>query len=172
MVGGEHRHVVSYLADFLFPRQSIRAPVKTLSGGERNRPAAGAACSRNRPICWFSTSRRTTSIRKPWKLLEGLLAAYEGTLLLPSHDRAFLDGVVTSVYAFEGKGRVREYVGGYSGLAAGVAGAAHGQTASGGGPGPAAATPRADLHGTARARRTAGVHRKPGKRAERPARPA
>ena len=113
MVGGEYRHVVSYLADFLFPRQSIRAPVKTLSGGERNRLLLARLFTQ--PANFLVLDEPTNDLdAETLELLEGLLAAYDGTLLLASHDRAFLDGVVTSVYAFEGKGRVREYVGGYS----------------------------------------------------------
>ena len=113
MVGGKHRHVVSYLADFLFPRQSIRAPVKTLSGGERNRLLLARLFTQ--PANFLVLDEPTNDLdTETLELLEGLLAEYDGTLLLASHDRAFLDGVVTSIYAFEGKGRVREYVGGYS----------------------------------------------------------
>jgi ATP-binding cassette subfamily F protein uup len=113
MVGGKHRHVVSYLTDFLFPRQSIRAPVKTLSGGERNRLLLARLFTQ--PANFLVLDEPTNDLdTETLELLEGLLAEYDGTLLLASHDRAFLDGVVTSIYAFEGKGRVREYVGGYS----------------------------------------------------------
>ena len=113
MVAGKPHHVVSYLADFLFPRQSIRAPVKTLSGGERNRLLLARLFTQ--PANLLVLDEPTNDLdTETLELLEGLLAEYDGTLLLASHDRAFLDGVVTSVYAFEGKGRVREYVGGYS----------------------------------------------------------
>ena len=113
MVAGKPHHVVSYLADFLFPRQSIRAPVKTLSGGERNRLLLARLFTQ--PANFLVLDEPTNDLdTETLELLEGLLAEYDGTLLLASHDRAFLDGVVTSVYAFEGKGRVREYVGGYS----------------------------------------------------------
>ena len=113
MVAGKPHHVVSYLADFLFPRQSIRAPVKTLSGGERNRLLLARLFTQ--PANFLVLDEPTNDLdSETLELLEGLLAEYDGTLLLASHDRAFLDGVVTSVYAFEGKGRVREYVGGYS----------------------------------------------------------
>ena len=113
LVGGRHRHVVSYLADFLFPSQSIRAPVKTLSGGERNRLLLARLFTQ--PANFLVLDEPTNDLdTETLELLEGLLAEYDGTLLLASHDRAFLDGVVTSVYAFEGNGRVREYVGGYS----------------------------------------------------------
>ncbi len=112
VVDGKHRHVVSYLADFLFPRQSIRAPVKTLSGGERNRLLLARLFTQ--PANFLVLDEPTNDLdTETLELLEGLLAAYDGTLLLASHDRAFLDGVVTSIYAFEGEGRVREYVGGY-----------------------------------------------------------
>ena len=113
LVGGKHRHVVSYLADFLFPSQSIRAPVKTLSGGERNRLLLAQLFTQ--PANFLVLDEPTNDLdSETLELLEGLLAEYDGTLLLASHDRAFLDGVVTSIYAFEGKGQVREYVGGYS----------------------------------------------------------
>ena len=113
MVAGKPHHVVSYLADFLFPRQSIRAPVKTLSGGERNRLLLARLFTQ--PANLLVLDEPTNDLdTETLELLEGLLAEYDGTLLLASHDRAFLDGVVTSIYAFEGKGRVREYVGGYS----------------------------------------------------------
>ena len=113
MVGGKHRHVVSYLADFLFPSQSIRSPVKTLSGGERNRLLLAQLFTQ--PANFLVLDEPTNDLdSETLELLEGLLAEYDGTLLLASHDRAFLDGVVTSIYAFEGNGRVREYVGGYS----------------------------------------------------------
>ena len=113
LVGGRHRHVVSYLADFLFPSQSIRAPVKTLSGGERNRLLLARLFTQ--PANFLVLDEPTNDLdAETLELLEGLLAEYDGTLLLASHDRAFLDGVVTSIYAFEGNGRVREYVGGYS----------------------------------------------------------
>ena len=113
MVAGKHRHVVSYLADFLFPRQSIRAPVKTLSGGERNRLLLARLFTQAANFLVLDEPTNDLDT-ETLELLEGLLAEYDGTLLLASHDRAFLDGVVTSIYAFEGKGRVREYVGGYS----------------------------------------------------------
>ena len=113
LVGGKLCHVVSYLSDFLFPSQSIRAPVKTLSGGERNRLLLAQLFTR--PANFLVLDEPTNDLdSETLELLEGLLAEYDGTLLLASHDRAFLDGVVTSIYAFEGKGRVREYVGGYS----------------------------------------------------------
>lgn len=113
MVAGKYRHVVSYLADFLFPRQSTRAPVKTLSGGERNRLLLARLFTQ--PANFVVLDEPTNDLdTETLELLEELLAAYDGTLLLASHDRAFLDGVVTSMYAFEGQGRVREYVGGYS----------------------------------------------------------
>ena len=113
LVGGEHRHVVSYLADFLFPSQSIRTPVKTLSGGERNRLLLAQLFTQTANFLVLDEPTNDLD-SETLELLEGLLAEYDGTLLLASHDRAFLDGVVTSIYAFEGKGQVREYVGGYS----------------------------------------------------------
>ena len=111
-VKGRTRHVVGYLRDFLFPPERIDSPVKALSGGERNRLLLAKI---------FATSVNMMVLDEPTndldvdtlELLEDLLADYEGTLLLVSHDRAFLDNVVTSTLVFEGDGRVREYVGGY-----------------------------------------------------------
>lgn len=113
MVGGQSRHVVSYLAEFLFPSQSLRGPVKSLSGGERNRLLLARLFTQTANLLVLDEPTNDLDV-ETLELLEGLLAEYDGTLLLVSHDRAFLDGVVTSLYAFEGKGRIREYVGGYS----------------------------------------------------------
>jgi ATP-binding cassette subfamily F protein uup len=112
-VGGKQRHVISYLAEFLFPPHTVRGRVKTLSGGERNRLLLARLFTQPANLLVLDEPTNDLDI-DTLELLEGLLAEYDGTLLLASHDRAFLDGVVTSIYAFEGKGRVREFVGGYS----------------------------------------------------------
>jgi ATP-binding cassette subfamily F protein uup len=112
-VAGESRHVVGYLAEFLFPPESIRGRVKTLSGGERNRLLLARLFTQPANLLVLDEPTNDLDV-ETLELLEGLLAEYEGTLLLASHDRAFLDNVVTSIYAFEGNGSVREYVGGYS----------------------------------------------------------
>ncbi|MBM3225463.1 MAG: ATP-binding cassette domain-containing protein [Candidatus Tectomicrobia bacterium] len=112
-VGGTARHVVSYLAEFLFPPHMVRGRVKSLSGGERNRLLLARLFTRPANLLVLDEPTNDLDV-DTLELLEGLLVDYDGTLLLASHDRAFLDGVVTSLYAFEGKGRVREYVGGYS----------------------------------------------------------
>lgn len=112
-VGGTPRHVISYLAEFLFPPHTVRGRVKTLSGGERNRLLLARLFTQPANLLVLDEPTNDLDV-DTLELLEGLLVAYDGTLLLASHDRAFLDGVVTSIYAFAGNGRVREYVGGYS----------------------------------------------------------
>ncbi len=113
MFGSTPRHVISYLAEFLFPPHVVRGPVKMLSGGERNRLLLARLFTRSANLLILDEPTNDLDV-DTLELLEGLLAEYDGTLLLASHDRAFLDGVVTSVYTFEGSGRVHEYVGGYS----------------------------------------------------------
>jgi ATP-binding cassette subfamily F protein uup len=110
---GELRHVIGYLAEFLFPPHSARGKVKILSGGERNRLLLARLFTQPANLLVLDEPTNDLDV-DTLELLEGLLAEYDGTLLLVSHDRAFLDNVVTSVYAFEGNGRIREYVGGYS----------------------------------------------------------
>jgi ATP-binding cassette subfamily F protein uup len=110
---GELRHVIGYLAEFLFPPHSARGKVKILSGGERNRLLLARLFTQPANLLVLDEPTNDLDV-DTLELLEGLLAEYDGTLLLVSHDRAFLDNVVTSVYAFEGHGRIREYVGGYS----------------------------------------------------------
>jgi ATP-binding cassette subfamily F protein uup len=112
-VAGMQRHVISYLAEFLFPPHTVRGRVKTLSGGERNRLLLARLFTQPANLLVLDEPTNDLDV-DTLELLEGLLVDYDGTLLLASHDRAFLDGVVTSIYAFEGNGRVREYIGGYS----------------------------------------------------------
>jgi ATP-binding cassette subfamily F protein uup len=112
-VNGETRHVIGYLGDFLFPRERARSPVKALSGGERNRLLLARLFTRPANVLVLDEPTNDLDI-ETLELLESLLAEWTGTLLLVSHDRRFLDNVVTSTLAFEGDGHVREYVGGYA----------------------------------------------------------
>ncbi len=109
---GRQRHVVSYLKNFLFDESQARSPVSTLSGGERNRLAL--AKSLTKPCNLMVLDEPTNDLdMDTLDLLEDMLSAYDGTLLLVSHDRDFLDRLVTGVIAVEGDGEVGEYVGGY-----------------------------------------------------------
>ncbi|MDJ0803230.1 MAG: ATP-binding cassette domain-containing protein [Desulfobacterales bacterium] len=112
VINGKRRHVLGYLKDFLFTPERARSPVKVLSGGERNRLLLARLFAR--PANLLVLDEPTNDLDLPTlELLEDLLVAFEGTLLLVSHDRAFINNVVTSTLAFEGDGRVAEYVGGY-----------------------------------------------------------
>jgi ATP-binding cassette subfamily F protein uup len=112
-VGGERKHVISYLGDFLFAPQRVGSPVKMLSGGERNRLLLARLFSRPANILVLDEPTNDLDIES-LELLEDTLQDYPGTLLLVSHDRAFLDNVVTQTLAPDGDGVWREYVGGYS----------------------------------------------------------
>jgi ATP-binding cassette subfamily F protein uup len=112
-VSGVRKHVMSYLGDFLFPPRRAQAPVRTLSGGERNRLLLARLFARPANLLVLDEPTNDLDIES-LELLEETLQAYTGTLLLVSHDRAFLDNVVTQVIAAEGGGRWKEYVGGYS----------------------------------------------------------
>ncbi|MFA7243552.1 MAG: ATP-binding cassette domain-containing protein [Sulfuricellaceae bacterium] len=111
-IGGVKKHVISYLGDFLFPPQRARAQVKSLSGGERNRLLLARLFTRPANVLVLDEPTNDLDI-ETLELLEELLLDYSGTLFLVSHDRAFLDNVVTSVIAYEGEGRWQEYAGGY-----------------------------------------------------------
>jgi ATP-binding cassette subfamily F protein uup len=112
-IDGQPRHVSGYLRDFLFPPERLNAPVSMLSGGERNRLLLARLFAR--PSNLLVMDEPTNDLdAETLELLEEMVANYAGTLLLVSHDRAFLDNVVTSTLVFEGEGRVNEYVGGYS----------------------------------------------------------
>jgi ABC transport system ATP-binding/permease protein len=112
-IDGRARHVSSYLRDFLFPPERLHAPVSMLSGGERNRLLLARLFAR--PSNLLVMDEPTNDLdADTLDLLEEMVAEYTGTLLLVSHDRAFLDNVVTSTLVFEGGGRVNEYVGGYT----------------------------------------------------------
>ncbi len=111
-INGKDRHVISYLRDFLFAPDRVRQPVKALSGGERNRLLMARLFSR--PSNVLVLDEPTNDLDSDTlDLLEERLTEYPGTVLLISHDRAFLDHVVTSTIVFEGQGEVNEYIGGY-----------------------------------------------------------
>jgi ATP-binding cassette subfamily F protein uup len=112
LVNGQPRHVVGYLADFLFPRERAQSPVRSLSGGERNRLMLARLFARPANVLVLDEPTNDLDI-ETLELLEELIGGFDGTVLLVSHDRAFLDNIVTSTLAFEGDGVVREYVGGY-----------------------------------------------------------
>jgi ATP-binding cassette subfamily F protein uup len=112
-IGGARKHVISYLGDFLFPPQRARAKVKSLSGGERNRLLLARLFAKPANVLVLDEPTNDLDI-ETLELLESMLQEYAGTVILVSHDRAFLDNVVTQVFAFEGNGRVQEYVGGYA----------------------------------------------------------
>ncbi len=111
-INGQSRHIIGYLQDFLFPPERARTPVKALSGGERNRVLLAKLFTKSANLLVLDEPTNDLDV-ETLELLEELLMNYDGTLLLVSHDRAFLDNVVTSSIAFEGDGVVREYVGGY-----------------------------------------------------------
>ena len=112
-IGGKNRHVASYLRDFLFPPQRLQSPVSTLSGGERNRLMLARLFAQPANILVMDEPTNDLDV-ETLELLEELIMDFKGTLLLVSHDRAFLDNVVTSTLVFEHNGKIGEYVGGYS----------------------------------------------------------
>ena len=111
-VNGKTQHVHGYLRDFLFPPERANSPVKALSGGERNRLLLARLLTRPTNVLVLDEPTNDLDI-ETLELLESYLVDWPGTLLLVSHDRAFIDHVVTSTLVFEGDGRVQEYVGGY-----------------------------------------------------------
>ncbi|WP_372807769.1 ATP-binding cassette domain-containing protein [Pontiella sp.] len=111
-IGNQKKHVLGYLQDFLFAPDRARSPVSILSGGERNRLLLAKLFTRASNVLVLDEPTNDLDI-ETLELLEELLAAYEGTLLLVSHDRAFLNNVVTDTMVFEGDGRIGEYAGGY-----------------------------------------------------------
>jgi len=111
-VNGVPKHVHGYLADFLFSPERARSPVKALSGGERNRLLLARLFTRPANVLVLDEPTNALDL-ETLELLEAQLVEWPGTLLLVSHDRRFLDNVVTSTLAFEGTGKVQEYVGGY-----------------------------------------------------------
>lgn len=112
-IGTERKHVMTYLGDFLFPPQRANSPVKALSGGERNRLLLARLFARPANVLVMDEPTNDLDIES-LELLEDTLQNYAGTLLLVSHDRAFLDNVVTQTLVAEGDGKWQEYVGGYS----------------------------------------------------------
>ena len=112
-INGQRKHIIGYLQDFLFTPERARAPITKLSGGERNRLLLAKLFARPANVIVMDEPTNDLDI-ETLELLEELLANWPGTLLLVSHDRDFLDAVVSSTLVFEGEGRVREYVGGYS----------------------------------------------------------
>jgi ATP-binding cassette subfamily F protein uup len=112
-VGDERRHVHGYLQDFLFSPERARTPVRALSGGERNRLLLARLFTRRFNLLILDEPTNDLDM-ETLDVLESLLLGFSGTLLLVSHDRAFLDAVVTSTLAFEGQGVVREYAGGFT----------------------------------------------------------
>jgi len=113
IVNGSDRHVAGYLRDFLFPPERLQSPVSSLSGGERNRLLLARLFARPANLLVMDEPTNDLDV-ETLELLEELLMDYHGTLLLVSHDRAFLDNVVTSSLVFEGDGVINEYVGGYT----------------------------------------------------------
>jgi ABC transport system ATP-binding/permease protein len=111
-VGGITRHVHGYLEDFLFPPERARSPVKSLSGGERNRLLLARLLTRPANVLILDEPTNDLDI-ETLELLEAQLTEFPGTILVVSHDRVFLDHIVTSTLVFEGDGKIEEYVGGY-----------------------------------------------------------
>ncbi len=111
-IDGKSKHIFSYLGDFLFSGERARTPLKALSGGERNRVLLAKLFSKSANLLVLDEPTNDLDV-ETLELLEELLTDYQGTVLLVSHDRAFLNNLVTSVIAFEGRGQVNEYVGGY-----------------------------------------------------------
>lgn len=112
-VGGSSKHIIGYLQDFLFTPERAHTPVKALSGGERNRLLLAKLFTKASNVLVLDEPTNDLDV-ETLELLEERLLDYKGTLLLVSHDRDFLDRVITSCLVFEGGGRIGEYVGGYS----------------------------------------------------------
>lgn len=111
-INGANRHVISYLGDFLFPANRCRVPVKALSGGERNRLLLARLFSKPANLLVMDEPTNDLDV-ETLELLESLLVDFNGTMLLVSHDRAFLDNVVSSTLVFKPGGHIEEYVGGF-----------------------------------------------------------
>ncbi len=112
-IGGRRRHAISYLGDFLFSPDRVRMPVKALSGGEQNRAVLARLFSKSANLLVLDEPTNDLDI-ETLELLEEILLDFEGTVLLVSHDRDFMDNVITSLIVLDGQGNVNEYVGGYS----------------------------------------------------------
>lgn len=111
-INGQNKHIISYLSDFLFTAQRAMTPVKALSGGECNRLLLARLFSQPANLLVLDEPTNDLDI-ETLELLEELLSQYKGTLLIVSHDRTFLDNVVTSTIVFEGNGEIKEFIGGY-----------------------------------------------------------
>lgn len=111
-ISGQRKHVMTYLSDFLFPSERARSPVKTLSGGERNRLLLARLFAKPANVLVLDEPTNDLDI-DTLELLEQLLEDYDGTVFLVSHDRTFLDNVATQVFVAEGDGLWKEYIGGY-----------------------------------------------------------
>jgi ABC transport system ATP-binding/permease protein len=112
MINGKPQHIIAYLQDFLFTPTQARAPITSLSGGERNRLLLAKLFTRPSNVLVLDEPTNDLDV-ETLELLEEMLIDYKGTVLIVSHDRAFLNNVATSTLVFEGQGRVQEYVGGY-----------------------------------------------------------
>jgi len=112
-IQGRKRHAISYLGDFLFAPDRVRMPVKALSGGEQNRAILAKLFSKPANLLVLDEPTNDLDV-ETLELLEEILLDFDGTVLLVSHDREFMDNVVTSIFVLEGHGKVAEYVGGYS----------------------------------------------------------
>ncbi len=143
IIGSTARHVVGYMRDFLFRPEQARTPVKALSGGERGRLMLARALARSANLMVLDEPTNDLDL-ETLDLLQEMLADYDGTLILVSHDRDFLDRVVTSTIVSEGEGVWTEYAGGYSDM---VAQRGHGV---GGKPAPRGSAPVAEARGTKR----------------------
>lgn len=113
MLNGYSKHVISYLQDYLFTPDRVNAPVKSLSGGEKNRLLLAKLLARPSNLLILDEPTNDLDV-ETLELLEDILSQYQGTLLLVSHDREFVDNVVTSSVFFEGEGKINEFVGGYT----------------------------------------------------------
>ena len=113
MMGGRSRHVLGYLQDFLFPPARARTPVKALSGGEKNRLLLAKLFLKPSNILVLDEPTNDLDI-ETLELLEDIINQYQGTVLIVSHDREFIDNTCSSVWAFEGQGKITDIVGGYS----------------------------------------------------------
>jgi ATP-binding cassette subfamily F protein uup len=112
-IGGKKKHAISYLGDFLFSPERVRTPAKALSGGEQNRAILAKLFSKPANLLVLDEPTNDLDI-ETLELLEEILITFEGTVLLVSHDRDFMDKVITSLIVVEGDGVVTEHVGGYS----------------------------------------------------------
>jgi ATP-binding cassette subfamily F protein uup len=112
-INGRRRHAISYLGEFLFTPDRVRMPVKALSGGEQNRAILARLFSKPANLLVLDEPTNDLDV-ETLELLEEILMDFDGTVLLVSHDREFMDNVVTSILVLDGSGRIEEYVGGYS----------------------------------------------------------